>query len=207
MQADTDDDETAWSATRVPDFNRSLDYLERPRRPRRRPGSPMPDSAWGALWAPTTRAPSSSAIKGPRSLVGRGCCVGVRVPPHPTWVNFAPRVKIPVLMIIGRYDNIHRRDRRGSPCFSSVRRAGTGQEARHSYESGHTPQPARCCGSRRRSTGSTATSVRWASPRRAEATPGRSRDDRLEQRHRELPPAVVAQPPAVSSIELPRYRR
>jgi dienelactone hydrolase len=81
------------------DFGRSLDYLEtRPDVDRNRLG--FYGLSWGAGVGPIVSA-IDHRVK-VAVLVGGGCEYGV--PPEIDPINFAPRVKIPVLMINGRYD-------------------------------------------------------------------------------------------------------
>jgi pimeloyl-ACP methyl ester carboxylesterase len=71
-------------------------------------------------------------------LVAGGLHPGL--PPHLDAVNYAPRVKTPVLMINGRYDSIYPVETSSEPLFRLFG-APESDKKLLLYDSGHTPQP------------------------------------------------------------------
>jgi hypothetical protein len=124
----------AVGSKRVNDFNRSLDYLEsRADIDASRIGYLAVSSIYGAYFV----RPGYERFKA-LILVAGGLPTGV--PPHLDAVNYAPRVRTPVLMINGRYDY-------GNPVETSIEPlfrlfgAPEGDKKLVLYDSGHVPQP------------------------------------------------------------------
>ena len=122
----------------VQDLARSLDYLEsRADIDADRIG--YVGLSWGGTMGAYLARPGLDRI---RTLVLVAGSLPVNpLPPHRDAVNFAPRVRMPVLMINGRYDN-------GAPVETAIeplfRLFGAPEKDRKLllYDSGHLPQPA-----------------------------------------------------------------
>jgi formylglycine-generating enzyme required for sulfatase activity/pimeloyl-ACP methyl ester carboxylesterase len=115
------------------DFGRSLDYLEtRPDVDRNRLG--FYGLSWGAGVGPIVSA-IDHRVK-VAVLVGGGCEYGV--PPEIDPINFAPRVRIPVLMINGRYDFTAPLETCQEPVFRLLG-SPSGAKKHLVFDAGHVP--------------------------------------------------------------------
>jgi class 3 adenylate cyclase/predicted esterase len=120
------------------DVNRSLDYLEsRPDIDAQRIG--YVGFSFGAALGGYLVRPGSERLKA-LVLVASGLPL-TTPPPHRDAVNFAPRVKIPVLMINGRYDSGHPAETTIEPLYRLFG-APENDKKLVLYDSGHVPQPA-----------------------------------------------------------------
>jgi pimeloyl-ACP methyl ester carboxylesterase len=122
-------------AKRAYDLNRSLDYLEsRADIDGDRIAFAAVSSVTGAYLA----RPGFERLKA-LVLVAVGL-PAIPLPPHRDAVNYAPRVRIPVLMINGRYDAVLPVETAIEPLFRLFGAPATDKKL-VLYDSGHVPQP------------------------------------------------------------------
>jgi dipeptidyl aminopeptidase/acylaminoacyl peptidase len=121
----------------VYDLVRSLDYLES-RSDIDRNGIGYMGLSWGATMGPYLARVGAGRIR--VMILVAGGLPTIPLPPHRDAVNFAPRVKIPVLMINGRYDNANPIETEVEPLY---RLFGAPEKDKKLllYDSGHVPQP------------------------------------------------------------------
>jgi dienelactone hydrolase len=123
----------------INDIRRSLEYLEsRPDIDAQRIG--YVGFSFGGALGRFLAGPGFERLEA-LILVASGIPLGTPPPPHRDGVNFAPRVRTPVLMINGRYDSTYPVETSIEPLFRLFG-APEADKKLLLYDSGHVPQPA-----------------------------------------------------------------